>query len=197
MRRQDPELHADRRLTILEASLRAFARLGFHKATMPDIAREAGMSPANMYRYFASKHELVAALVEEERRDANVAMDQVIASDDLLEALIHALVIHAGTIDPAETALTLEILAQSLRDPVLGEMVRTADSELANRLATALEAGVASGLVRAGIDDRSAAAVILAMMDGLMWRRTVDPRFDAKSVASEMRAMLLAYLAPP
>jgi Bacterial regulatory proteins, tetR family len=60
MRRSDPDLHAGRRRIILEASLRAFARLGFHKATIPDFAREAGMSAANTHRYFAPRDRLVA-----------------------------------------------------------------------------------------------------------------------------------------
>ena len=45
----------DRRARILDAAERCFVRSGFHRTTMQDVAAEAGMSPGNLYRYFASK----------------------------------------------------------------------------------------------------------------------------------------------
>jgi AcrR family transcriptional regulator len=49
---------------ILLAAARAFARSGFGKATMQDIAGEAGYTAASLYTYFASKQEILDALVE-------------------------------------------------------------------------------------------------------------------------------------
>lgn len=46
---------------ILEAAARAFARSGYHSATMHDIAREAGYSAPSLYGYFESKSEIVQA----------------------------------------------------------------------------------------------------------------------------------------
>jgi AcrR family transcriptional regulator len=39
-----------------------FRRLGFAKTTVADIAGEAGMSPANVYRFFPSKHAIVEVI---------------------------------------------------------------------------------------------------------------------------------------
>ena len=58
--------HIDaRRRQILSASLRAFARQGFHRATMQDIFREAELSPGAVYSYFTGKDELIAAIIGE------------------------------------------------------------------------------------------------------------------------------------
>jgi len=46
------------RADILEAAARAFARAGFRRATMQDIAREAGYTAASLYTYFRSKKEI-------------------------------------------------------------------------------------------------------------------------------------------
>ena len=54
------ELPSERRTHILDAAERSFTRGGFHGTTMQDVAAEAGMSPGNLYRYFASKDALVA-----------------------------------------------------------------------------------------------------------------------------------------
>jgi AcrR family transcriptional regulator len=58
--------HVDaRRRQILSASLRCFAREGFHRTTMQDIFREAELSPGAVYSYFTGKDELIAAIIGE------------------------------------------------------------------------------------------------------------------------------------
>ena len=47
--------------SILDAALPVFARYGFHKTTMVDIARAAGISRASLYLVFNSKEELFRA----------------------------------------------------------------------------------------------------------------------------------------
>src|SRR5689334_6249736 len=48
-----------RRAEIVAAARRCFARDGFHQTSMPDIAREAGMSAGAFYRYFPSKEDVI------------------------------------------------------------------------------------------------------------------------------------------
>lgn len=43
---------------ILEAAERLFRHYGYSKTTVADIARDLGMSPANIYRFFSSKEEI-------------------------------------------------------------------------------------------------------------------------------------------
>ena len=55
------------RARILEKSEELFRRLGFAKTAVADIAAELGMSPANVYRFFASKLDIAEALAKERR----------------------------------------------------------------------------------------------------------------------------------
>ena len=55
---------------ILNASIQCFERFGIRRATMEDIARSAGVSRKTVYRYFATKNELIAAFVEREALQA-------------------------------------------------------------------------------------------------------------------------------
>jgi len=47
---------------IVEVAERLFRQIGFQKTTVADIARELHMSPANVYRFFAAKSEINAAV---------------------------------------------------------------------------------------------------------------------------------------
>lgn len=51
------------RARILDAALAVFARDGVEHATMAGIASQAGIGTASIYRYYASKDELLAAVV--------------------------------------------------------------------------------------------------------------------------------------
>ncbi len=44
---------------ILEAAEGQFRHYGYSKTTVADVAKELGMSPANIYRFFGSKSELL------------------------------------------------------------------------------------------------------------------------------------------
>jgi len=52
-----------RRAQILVAASRVFARQGFHRTTVREVAREAGIADGTIYLYFASKQELLLALL--------------------------------------------------------------------------------------------------------------------------------------
>ena len=59
----DTEERPDTRALIVESAERVFRTYGYAKTTVADIAREMGMSPANIYRFFPSKaalHEAIA-----------------------------------------------------------------------------------------------------------------------------------------
>lgn len=57
-----PHEQSDTRARILEVADRLFHHYGYDKTTVADLARELGMSSANVYRFFASKLEIVEAI---------------------------------------------------------------------------------------------------------------------------------------
>ncbi len=52
------------RLRIEETAERLFRTMGYQKTAVADIARELGMSPANVYRFFPSKSAINEAIAE-------------------------------------------------------------------------------------------------------------------------------------
>ncbi|BCI51475.1 TetR family transcriptional regulator [Mycolicibacterium litorale] len=62
---------------ILDAAVAEFERHGFRRVALDDVARRAGVSRTTIYRRFANRDELVAAVVERE----NVALFADIARE--------------------------------------------------------------------------------------------------------------------
>ena len=58
-----------KRKDILEAAAGVFAREGFHKAKIQDVAREAGVAHGTVYLYFGSKDDLLVSVFRENIRE--------------------------------------------------------------------------------------------------------------------------------
>lgn len=71
--------HRDPGRRILDAARRLIFRTGARKLSLSDVAGVAGVSRPTLYRYFASKEELIDALGREEVRRFNVAMERATA----------------------------------------------------------------------------------------------------------------------
>lgn len=71
--------HGDLADRILDAAQRLVFRTGARKLSLSDVATRAGVSRPTIYRYFASKEELVDALGKRERRRLNAAMNQAMS----------------------------------------------------------------------------------------------------------------------
>lgn len=64
MARTQAKDHSEKREAILQAAAAVFAREGFDGASMATLAREAGISKANIYHYYDSKNALLFDLLE-------------------------------------------------------------------------------------------------------------------------------------
>ncbi|MGD0635446.1 MAG: TetR family transcriptional regulator [Beijerinckiaceae bacterium] len=62
---------------ILDEAERLFRHYGYSKTTVADIARELGMSPANIYRFFSSKSQIHEALAERMLAAREVALHAI------------------------------------------------------------------------------------------------------------------------
>jgi AcrR family transcriptional regulator len=69
---------ADKRRVILDAAIRVFAREGFHRCRVSDIAREANVAYGLVYHYFRSKDEVLDTLFLERW---NVLLDAIRETD--------------------------------------------------------------------------------------------------------------------
>lgn len=117
---------------ILEAARSAFAVKGFDGASMQDIARAAGMSVGNFYRYFPSKTAIIHALI---RRDIALVEDQfaqIVAAPAPLPAIRAALHLHVQLYahQTQDAAIWAEMHSHALRNTEIAEMIHQAETEI-------------------------------------------------------------------
>jgi AcrR family transcriptional regulator len=90
MPQEEPAADA-RQLAVLDAAVAVFARYGFRKASMDEVARAAGVSRQGLYLQFANKEELFRKAVEHSlNNQLNAAVAALSRQQDSLEVRLIA-----------------------------------------------------------------------------------------------------------
>jgi AcrR family transcriptional regulator len=102
------------------ATLACVARTGLAKLTVDDVAREAGVSRATLYRTFSSRQALVAAAADHEAARIGAAIAAAVADATGLDDVVTAVIVTGGRELRANAALAFvaahepEVLAPHL-----------------------------------------------------------------------------------
>ncbi|MGE8656876.1 MAG: TetR/AcrR family transcriptional regulator [Achromobacter sp.] len=198
MRKIDPARQQERRRQILAAAAECFAENGFHATSTAQICARAAMSPGNLFHYYASKAEIIEALVASdtdalrERRQAGAARGDARAA--LVDWIDENL---ARYREPGYARLGMEILAEAVRNPRVHTLVMANESERKASL-TALLAAVWQGVSRDALPRPvgEMADGLLLLLDGIYSRSVVDPQFDAAAGGRLLDAVLRDCLPP-
>ena len=147
-RNADP--HAPTRVDILKSAAKAFRRLGYHGATVEQIAAALHMKKGNLYYYFKNKEEILFACHQYSLDRLIQLLDEVehsgIAADEKLRRLIVAFV-HTILDELHGTALFLELEALS---PAHLKAVIVRRDQFDHGVRLLLEEGMATRVFAAG-----------------------------------------------
>lgn len=67
-----------RKSQLLAAARTIFTRKGYHRTTMDDVAKEAGISKGALYLYFSGKEKMFMALIEKGLKDRTALVKEVL-----------------------------------------------------------------------------------------------------------------------
>lgn len=136
MTRAKPLPPADQRVAeILESARQAFAEKGFDGASMQDLARKAGMSVGNFYRYFPSKSGIVEALIAQDLADLERDFASILEQKDPLSALRATIAQRVAEVKCASDGqLWAEITAAALRKPEIGAAAQRMEEEIVGHM---------------------------------------------------------------
>ncbi len=172
------ERKAQTREQLLEAAARVFARKGYTGASVDDIADEAGFTVGALYSNFQGKQELFLAAFER-HCDQDLAQIQALLAADLpLEQLLDAVSRQFGELDAEHRRwwlLSMELWVYAQRDPAARARLAALDRKVRTVIADALERQAARAGQQLPAPATDLAAAMLALWQGLMQQRLVDP----------------------
>ena len=179
---------------ILDAALTCFARQGFHAATMQDIVAESGLSPGAIYGYFKGKTDVVMAIASERHAMERRRMEHALAAADLdgsLVRLVEDFVL--GLRDPQEKTwrrLAVQLWAESLSNPRLRREALGGVEQAVEVLSPMIARAQRKGRWPAHLNPKSAARVMIAVLQGISLQLAWDDTIDIAGFAAALRIMI-------
>lgn len=166
------------RTRLFEAAAEVFAKRGLGAATVEQIARAAGFTRGAFYSNFASKDELLIAMLEDHVQRSIHHNLELLARHPDGASFLAALRADVGREDDPlhrSPLLQIELILHVARKPArrraLAKRLRTMRTLIGEIAASAMRA---AGAPRA-IDPEQAGMLLLAIEDGLRLHRLIDP----------------------
>ncbi|HEX5557270.1 MAG TPA: TetR/AcrR family transcriptional regulator [Gaiellales bacterium] len=192
---------AVRRQRIVDAAWTRLQTAGYHDTSVDDVCDEAGVSKGAFYGYFDTKQDLFLALLDEETAALNgVALE--LAHEDLAGAervrrFVQAM-LEVGD-SAGRVQLRADLWSELAADPVVrerfAEAVERRRAVLREWITRSIDAGDLA------IERRRAnalASILIAMADGLMLHRALDPRgFRWANIRAVLDALLAGIDSAP
>jgi AcrR family transcriptional regulator len=183
-----------RRQQILDAACDCVRQAGFHGASMAEIAKAAGLSVGQIYRYFENKEAIIAAIVAQdlaEMREKFAEMES--RPGDLLDAMSeHMPEAVDKCFDLRRAALTLEVLAEASRNPKVAAILQAADQQERVYAQAMLDRSRRPEWSDAEFEARCEAVGLL--FDGMIIRAVNHPDTDREPLARVLMATIRQLL---
>ena len=157
----------DKRKVILDAAIRVFARSGYHRARVGDIAAEAGVAHGLLYHYFASKEDVLRTIFREnwgellERFRAVESADE--PADEKLEGVAKIL-LRTWRNDPDLVTVMVREVGRSAQLATQVEVIGQGFAVIER----VIREGQAEGVFRSGLDPRLASWVVYGGLEEIL-----------------------------
>lgn len=186
-----------KREVILHAAIACFARDGFHKTKMSDIAEMAGVSDGLAYRYFSGKDEIIQEAVQMATGSRDPVDPETLDHEDV-DSMID-LVYRSGfqrfglpdrktTVGVRMRSWSESLENEEVRDQVVGRWRKyePVDRDVWTR-------AQAKGWVAKDLDPGAITQVMMAIHDGLDLRWALDPTIDIEGCRDVLIAMVKGH----
>jgi AcrR family transcriptional regulator len=187
-----PEYMENRREHIVSATIECLKRLGLVGTSLSDICEEAQISRGALYIHFASKEEILDAVVQRQSAQSlqRMSFDSVASLKKVLEAQVRFVTSSAVN---AAGHVELEMLMASRLEAELAPGMRQALSARFKHLNAHLRKLRDAGLLKPGVDTSAAAHAIDSFLLGLFTSSLAKDRSAAAHLTA-LRLILSAIL---
>jgi AcrR family transcriptional regulator len=181
------------RVEILKSAAAAFRRLGYHGATVEEIAAALKMKKGNLYYYFRNKEEILFACHQYSLDRLLALLHEVERSSDSPEAKLRRLIVffvHTILDELHGTALFLDLEALS---PAHLKIVITRRDRFDHGMRQVLEEGIRAGTFAPG-DAKLLSFAILGAVNWIPRWFSPDGAASSQEIADRFADYLLAGL---
>lgn len=185
-----------RRARILNAAEACFALTGFHRTSMSEICKAAGISVGAFYVYFESKEALIEGLSAREREKVIAALQTLNDSVDFGAAMEQVLYSTVITKPREEICLFLEMGSEATRNPAVAATLQRCDGMILSALQNLLERASAEGRIAPVLPIEQIVQILAVVADGMFWRRALNPAFDAQEAGRAILSMVKDLVQP-
>jgi len=194
------EHRATRRRQVLDAAVECFARQGFHRATMQDIIREAGLSAGAVYGYFAAKDEIIEAIAAERHARERDLIGQIhdLPVAEVLRRLAREFIGGlARREEQKRRRVGVQVWAEALREPRVMRLVRRGIDEPLRLLTKVIDEARQRGEIAPDLDPQAVSRAVMALFHGFVLQQSWDPGVRVEPYLAVIDAAIDAALAHP
>lgn len=185
------EQRENTRTCLVEAAAKVFSRRGYDKASLDEVAEEAGFTKGAVYSNFKGKEDLFLATIDAHFERRLEAVKRVMGEEPDEQGTAHAAgmdFMNQLNADPEYFSLFFEFWAYAQRNPAVKRKFLPRVQRFRSALAEVFEAKSEDGL-ELPMPSEHLAGMLIAMAAGVAMERELDPR----SVPDDMYARMLQY----
>lgn len=167
----------ERRRQILIAAIRVFARSGYHGATTKEIAAEAEVAEALLYRYFDSKQALFVEAMQLTASRMIRGVEEILAAHRTApDAAVGAILMYFKTIieKHEEFAKMVFVITAELDNPQIREVYLPYQEAALGAIEGAIASWKRDGLIAPHVPGRATAWVILGCFQIIALMKQTD-----------------------
>jgi AcrR family transcriptional regulator len=188
---------AETEKAIRKAAIALIAKHGFEAMTLRDLAEHVGLQPGSIYRYIATKDDLLADIMEEHMEALLAAWHKAAdASADPRTRLENFVDFHIRYHFERQKEVLIANLELRSLTPDARRATVALRKAYENELRAILDAGIAAGLFPP-IDSGIATYAILSMLTGVCFWYSPKGRLAADEIIAIHKSLVLASLNGP
>ena len=179
------------RVCLVEAAAKVFSRRGYDKASLDEVAEEAGFTKGAVYSNFKGKEDLFLATIDAHFEKRLESVKRVMLEEPDERGTAHAAgmdFMNQLNADPEYFALFFEFWAYAQRNPAVKRKFLPRVQRFRSALAALFEAKSQDGF-DLPMPSEQLAGMLIAMAAGVAMERELDP----SSVPDDMYARMLQY----
>lgn len=196
------EAHLEaRRSQILDAAWDCFAREGYHRTTMQDIATEAGISAGAIYRYYHSKEAVLGAIIQRQTgRYVELLRDIEAEAGGPMDILGYVGQAMLGYLEEpgieATTRLDIELRPEIIRNQALRDGIRQQLVFWRQSLTQLLTEAKERGELKADVDPETLVILAMCAWEGIRQWGQIDPEMFRPRPVLELVIRLASSVRP-